>query len=449
MRIPYVPDSITTGESELAARHNPKRIILTGVSIIAVSFGLFALWATLAPLDSAVLAQGVIKVDTNRKTVQHLEGGIVKKILVKEGEVVRKGQELIILDEEQVKASVDLLEGQLAAEAAAVARLHAEKNGLPEVTFPAKLLARAKDPAIDKILQAESKLFHARRNALESQIELLKNQIRQTTEEIAGQTEQLKGTTKSIESISEQLASNRMLQKDGYVSKTVVLELERLLAEKTGLKGELAAAIAKSQQKKIESELRITSLKSAYLQEAAKELKDVEGKRLDLEDRVRGPRNTLQRQVITAPIAGRVVDLKVHTVGGVIASKEPLMDIVPLDNQLIVEGRVGVDSINDLRLNQEAEVSLTAYHQSITPRVQGTVTYISADRLTDKNVATPMPPYYIVYVDIDRKSLQEAGNLELYPGMSAQLAIKVRSRTALEYFLEPLTTRISRGFREP
>jgi len=431
------------------ASHDPARIIAAGFVIITVLVGAFATWAALAPLSSAVLAQGVVKVDTNRKTVQHLEGGIVKQILVKEGDVVKKDQPLIILEEEQIKASVDMYNGQILTELAASARLEAEKNLRPTIAFPGVIMARAAEPAVAKIIQAETRLFRARRESYSSQFELLKNQIQQTREELAGLQEQLVAAEQSIETLKEQLTGNRTLLKQGYVAKTVVLELERQHADKVGVKGELIAAMAKGEQKIIESELKMVATKTTYVQDAAKEFKEVENKRLELEDRVRPPRDSLARHVITAPIAGRVVDLKVSTVGGVIASREPLLDIVPLGDLLIIEGKVGVDHIRDLRVGQTAEIRLPAYNQRTTPKVRGTVTYVSADRLSDKNMVNPTPPYYLVYVEVNRTSLKEAGNLELYPGMSAELAIQIQSRTAFDYFVTPISARMGKAFREP
>lgn len=424
-----------------------QRFIIAGIVIIAVAVVGLGVWAAMAPLHGAVMAMGSIKVERHRKTVQHLEGGIVQQILVKEGEVVKEGQPLFILEDEPIKASVDLLSGQIAAETAAIARLTAEKNEQAKIDFPAALVARAKEPAVAKVMESERRFFKAKRETLQSQIDLLRNQITQTKEEIAGLGEQLSSNSEVMATLTEQLQSNKSLLKEGYVPKTVVLELEKQWSEKGGRQAELSAAIAKNRQKIGEMELRIEVLRSGYVQDAAKELKEAEAKRLDLTERIRPPKDALERTTITAPIEGRVVDLRVYTAGGVIAGKEPLLDIVPLKERLIVEARINVDDIDDIHPGLEASIRLTAFKQRITPVVKGSVTYVSADSLKDQDIR--FPPYYLTYIEIDDQSLLEAGSLQIYPGMAVQVMITTKKRTAMDYFLSPLTDYTNKAFREP
>jgi len=417
-------------------RFSPTPIIMAGVAVLAVFFGGFGLWAYLAPLHAAVHAQGEIVFQNKRQAVQHLEGGIVKKILVKDGDQVKLGQPLIVLEDDQVKPIVDMLEGQAAAETATMIRLEAEKNDLPSVSFPRGIPTG--------IVQTEQKLFAARREAFLKQIEVLKTQIEQTREMIKGAQEQLLSKKKELDSLKEQLAANQTLLKDGYVTKTMVLELERFIAEKNGEREQIAANIASNKQRLAEVEQRILAARSERIQQAANELKVTAMKRLELEERVRPSRNMLERQIIRAPVAGKVVGLKIATIGGLVIPREPLMEIAPMADHLVVEAKVMVSDISDLKLGQEAETTITAFKSSSTPPVMSRVTYISDDRLTMPTAQGPMP-YYLVYLEPDAASVQAIGE-PLVPGMQAQVSIATRPRTAFDYFVGPLRERLGKAF---
>ena len=428
-------------------QHSPNRIIAVGVGIIVFFVGGFLLWSLLAPLEAAVHAQGEIIFDTKRKTVQHLEGGIVEQILVREGDAVTAGQPLIMLADDQVRPTVDLLESQSLTETAAIARLEAEKNEQTKMSFPPSLLSRANDPAIARIMQTETKLFQARRDAFTSQLAILKTQRQQLKEELTGLEERLVSKKREVALLGEQLASNRELLKDGYVTRTVVMDIERMLAERTGERDTLIASIAGNRQRLAEIDSREINLKSTRIQDAVNEMKASTVKRLELEERVRPAKNALERQVIRAPISGRVVDLKVTTVGGVVSGKEPLMDIAPSSDHLILEAKIGVNDIQDVKPGQIAEVNLTAFKSSTTPPVKATVTQISADRLTERTAQGELP-YYSVQLELDQASLKQAGNLQLYPGMAALVSITTRPRTAFDYFIVPFTERMGKAFHE-
>ena len=427
--------------------HSPRAIIISGLVVIVLFLGGFALWAAFAPLGAAVQAQGDITFDTKRKTVQHLEGGIVKQILVREGDTVKAGQTLIILEDDQVRPTVDLLDGQSLAESAAIARLDAERNDLQAIEFPPEILKRAKEPAVARVLQTENQLFRAKRDAFRSQVEVLRSQIQQTKEETRGLQDQLIQKKQEVVSLQEQLTANRHLLKKDYVAKTAVLELERVHAEKSGECDVISASIARNSQRLLEFESRIDGLKGARIQESAAEMKQSSVKRSEFDERVRPSRNALERQFIRAPIGGKVVDLKVTTVGGVVAGREALMDIVPASEVLVLEAKIGINDIHDVQVGLPAEVTLPAYKPSTTPTIMATVTYVSADRLTTRTPQGEMP-YYEVRLDLDPDSLKEAGNLKLYPGMAAQVSISTKPRTAFDYFIGPLRERSGKAFHE-
>ncbi len=428
-------------------QHKPTRTIYTGLLIILVFFGGFSIWAFWAPLNASVQAPGEVTFDTKRKTVQHLEGGIVKQILVREGDTVTAGQALIILDDEQVRPTVDLLEGQTLAEIATAARLDAEKSDQATILFPKAISSRSNDPVVASIIRAETKLFDAKRAAYKSQVDVLLSQMQQTREDISGLKRQVEEKKKELASLSEQLSAGRELLRDGYFTRTAILDLERIYAEKNGELNAINAAIARNTERLFELEVRIAGVKSARIQDAMTEMKQSTVKRLDLEERIRPSRNALERGVIRAPVSGKVVDLKVSTVGGVIAGKEPLMDIVPSGDHLMLEAKIGINDVHDVRPGLPAEVTLTAYKASTTPQVKAKVTNVSADRLTMRT-PTGEQPYYSVRLEFDQQSLKDAGNLQLYPGMAAQVAITTEARTAFDYFIGPLRQRIGKAFHE-
>lgn len=424
------------------------KVIMAGIAIIFIFGAFFVLWGMFASLHGAVQAQGTVMVDSHRKTVQHLEGGIINSILVREGDRVAAGQPLIILADLQAKASVELLSGQIDNELAAMARLEAEKSGLSRINFPQSLLSRRSDPAVADVLQAEEKLFKARLESFNSQIDVMKNQMAQVKEELRGLQGQQAENAREMRALDEQLASHKELLKQGYVTRTSVLDIERMHAEKSGVRAQITAAIAKSGERTSELQLKIAWAQNDRTQQAADDLKKAQARRMEFEDRVKTPRDTLSRMVVKSPISGRVVDLKVTTVGGVIASREPLMDIVPENDRLIVEAHISVDDIADVTSGQQADMTLTAFKSSTTPPVIGTVTHIGADRLTMKTPGGAEIPYYQVHLEIDPASLKNAGVTSLQPGMSAAVQIRTRARTAFDYLFSPLILRSRKALHD-
>jgi len=426
-----------------------RQVARLGVALLVVAFGGFGLWAALAPLSGAVIVHGSVKVEASRKTVQHLEGGIVTQILVREGQRVDKGQRLIVLDDVQASAAVGVLRAQFDSELAKQARLNAEIARAQTVAFPAALNARRGDPQVADIIQAERNIFDARRRLLQSQVELLQGQIMEVADETLGWEQRMQAVDESLGHITEQLQIHETLRDQNFVSRSRVLDLRRQLAEKQESRGEYLASRAMARQKTKELQLRIASLYENYLKEAADELKQTRRNLADLEDRMRPSQDQLSRAVITAPLAGKVVDLRVHTIGGVITPREPLMDIVPTDAPLIIEGKMQVQDIKHVHVGADVDVQLSAYKRRITPRVPGTLSYVSADSLTDPS-PTPgdLREYYLVHISVLEKDLKEAGDLELTPGMPVEAFIKTGDRTMVEYMLQPITDSMRRAFRE-
>ena len=413
---------------------------LVGAGLLIIVAGLIGLggWTALAPLSGAIVAPGFVKVDLNRKVVQHQEGGIVRAIRVRDGDRVMQGQELVLLDDVRIDAQLDLLRTQLDAERAKTARLEAERTLAARPVFP-------KDLIKDEYRTREEALFRARRQALDSQIAVLRQQIRETSEEAHALELQIAAEERALKLQKEELESNERLLAQGYVQRTRLMTLQRAVAEYEARFSEHRAELSKSRQRASELEFRVLSMRNSYVQTATDELKESSTRMFDLEERIRPSRDASQRQKITAPIGGEVVGLRVFTAGSVIGPREVLMEIVPQEKRLIVEARIRPEDINHVKHGSEADIRLTAYQSRTTPLVAGTVTYVSGDRLVEQQTGQP---YYTVNIDVPEKSLTDA-NLKLQAGMPAEVFIRTDNRTALDYLLAPVTTYLRRAMREP
>lgn len=422
------------------------RYARAGFAVLALGALVLVAWVVLAPLSGAIIAPAFVKVDMNRKVVQHQEGGIVKQVLVRDGERVQQGQTLVVIDDVKLDATLDLLRTQHDGERAKAARLEAERAMLPEVIFPADMVERAREPKVVEFIQRESALFRARREALDSQVAVLRKQIRQTEDEAKALDGQIAAEARALKSQKEELALNEKLFKQNYVQKTRLMTLERAVADYEARWEEHRAELAKTRQRSSELELRVLAQRNAYVQSATDELKEITTRLFDLEERLRPSKDAADRQRIAAPIAGVVVGQRVFAAGAVVGPREVLMEIVPEDKTLVVEARIRPEDINHVHKGSDAEVRLTAYKQRTTPLVAGNVNYVSADRMLDTQTGTP---YYVVHVDVPARALEEAGNLRMQAGMPAEVYIRTDSRSAFDYLFAPVTAYLRRGMREP
>jgi HlyD family type I secretion membrane fusion protein len=382
----------------------------------------------------------------NRKVVQHLEGGIVREIRVRDGEQVRQGQALVVIEDVRVDATMDQLSTQLIAERAKAARLVAEAAYASKPVFSSDILRRENELKVAETLERERALFQARRAAVESQIALLRRQVRESGDEAAALNDQIAAESRAIALQREELKANEDLLKQNYVQKTRVLTLQRAVAEYEAKHGEHRAELAKARQRTSELDLRILSAQNAYKQTAIDELKDATARIFEVEERLRPSQDAAQRQQVMAPIAGEVVGLRVFSPGAAVGPRDVLMEIVPADKTLIIEARIRPEDINHVHAGSEADIRLTAYKQRTTPLVQGSVTYVSGDRLVDTQTGAP---YYVVHIGVPPGALADAGNLRLQAGMPAEIFVRTDQRSALDYLLAPVTSYLRRGMREP
>jgi HlyD family type I secretion membrane fusion protein len=421
------------------------RLIAIGFAAIALCLGAMLAWAAWAPLSGSIVAPGIVKVDSNRKTVQHRDGGIVREILVREGDHVTAGQRLVVLDDRRVDASFELTRSQLDGLRIKLSRLSAERDMAAGWKAPAELQGRLAEPRVAETLARETALFSSRRSALESQQRLVRQQIDEVAVEVAARDREHESARLALADMQEELSVNEELLEQAYVNRTRVLGLKRNVAEyRMKIEGN-RAEVSKARQRGSDLALHLAGLREAYAQEAAVELRDTTAKIVDLEEQLRAASDASQRQVIAAPVSGRVVDLRVSTAGGTLGPRDPVLDIVPDDSPLLVEARVGLDAIGELQPGQATDVRLTAYKQRSTPLITGRVSYVSADALADRQTGAA---YYLVHVTLDREALGRAAEVALRPGMAAEVFVRTRDRTAVDYLLEPLVNAARRSFRE-
>jgi HlyD family type I secretion membrane fusion protein len=417
-----------------------------GNAVFLAFFGIFGGWAVAAPLATAALALGEVVVESHRKTIQHLEGGIVETILVTEGAWVEAGQILIRLETTQAEAALRQFAGELDAQRALATRLAAERDGVSAVAFPADLRVRAKaDPQVATILAGQARIFATRRAMLENQRDVLRQRIGQLRAQIDGNRLQLAALGRQRALIQTETEGAELLMRQGLMPHTRVLALRREAASLDGRSGELTSAVAAKEQAIGETDLSILSLDSARADEVARELREVESRVAELEQKVRANRDILARQDIVAPVAGRVVDLKVFTAGGIIAPAQNLMDIVPARDALWVTARVSPGDIDMVRPGQAAQVMLTAFNQRLLPPLPGRLVTISADRLVDE---TTGQAYFTARIDLDAEAIAHLDGIELVPGMPVQAQIVTGRQTLFAYLLAPLRASLSRAMKE-
>lgn len=422
-----------------------RRIALVGWLIIAVFFGGLGTWAVTAPLNGAVVANAVIKVEGNRKSVQHLDGGIVNELHVREGDKVLAGDLLILLDETQARAEYDVLTQEFAVLRATEIRLLTELEHGSELVMPPDLKARTNDPYLKSVWNGQLRQFQSRRAALEGQRSVIREKINQLGSQIVGAEAQAKSFTDQINSIHKEATDIAPLVERGLIARPRILQLERTAF---GLEGQIAdttANIAKARQAIAEQEQQIAQLDNDRMTDVTKDLRDTQAKLLEVIPKAMNAKAVLGRMEIRAPYTGRVVGLSVFSVGGVIQRGDKILDIVPDEDSLTIEAQVGVDDISDVHPDTRAEVHLTAYKQRIVPIIHGDVIQVSADRLTDPKTNAP---YYTAFVRIDRDELAAMPNIRLYPGMPATVMIPTVQRTAFEYIVGPLATSFNQSFRQ-
>jgi HlyD family type I secretion membrane fusion protein len=420
-----------------------KHVALAGWIIIGLFFGGIGSWAATAPLNGAVVGNAIVKVDGNRKSVQHLDGGIVKDLRVKEGDKVDVGDVLIVLDETQSRAEYDVLSQQYMVLRATEARLLTELDHGAELVMPDDV--KTEGNYFRSVWNGQVSQFESRRAALEGQRNVIREKINQLGSQIVGGEAQVKAFTDQISSIRAEARDIAPLVERGLIARPRILQLERTAY---GLEGQIADAnanIAKARQAIAEQQQQIAQLDNDRMADVTKDLRDTQAKMLEVIPKAMNAKAVLGRMEIRSPYAGRVVALTVFSVGGVIQRGEKILDIVPDQDSLTIEAQIAVEDISDIRPNMRAEVHLTSYKQRIVPIIHGDIIQVSADRLTDPKNNNA---YYVAFVKIDAGELAAMPNIRLYPGMPATVMIPTIQRTAFDYIVGPLVMSFNHSFRQ-
>ena len=432
-----------TGSPEVRTDDRYERRL--GLAILLAGVGGFVGWASFAPIDSATVAQGVVTVEFNRKTVQHLEGGIVREIFVREGERVAPGHLLVRLDDTQALAQLEIARSQYLANRALEARLVAERDGYREVVFPDDLLAARNDPRVQEAIAGQEQLFTARAKALSGEMDVLQQRIGQLNEQIRGLEALSASKLERIESYRAEIKDFKKLYEKGLTDRLRLREMERLAAELEGERAEHQSTVASAQVKIGETRLEIAQLQRKQQTEVNQELRDTQAKLFDLRERVRALEDTVVRTAVKAPVGGAVVGLAVHTVGGVISPGGRILDIVPQDEQLIVEAHVSPIDADRVSPGLEAQLRFSAFNTRTTPTVPGHVLTVSGDRITDP---ATKESYYLARIQVSKEGMAELHGLTLLPGMPVDVMIKTGERTFFEYLIKPIKDRLAKSLRE-
>lgn len=421
-----------------------KPIRLIGLIVLLLTFGVFGLWAYFAPIDGAALASGFVTVKSYKKTVQHLDGGIVSQLLVKDGDIINAGDLLLTLDGTENKAQLEIARGQYITLAAQVARLEAERDGKSRVVYPAAL-NDATEPRTREAEKTENQIFIARKNAHEGEMDVLKQRIGQLNSKIDGLKGQRTSKQTLVASYSEEASDLKELLAEGFADKQRLRDVERNHTLNQGEISALTSDIAATQIQIGETKLEILQLEKKFQEEVAGKLSEAQTDLYDVAQRMRATLDKVVRIDIKAPVSGRVMGLAVHTLGGVILPGHPILDIVPQQEELIIEAQVSPLDIDRVSIGLVAEVRFTAFKQALTPIIEGKVINLSADRLIEEKTGTP---YYLAQIELTPDSYQKMKHLELVPGMPVEVLIKTGERSVFEYLIKPISNAFARSFIE-
>ncbi|MGI8738758.1 MAG: HlyD family type I secretion periplasmic adaptor subunit [Gammaproteobacteria bacterium] len=440
---PPTPAPVTA--EHLPSRPQTRGPVAAGLAIILVFFGGFGAWAALAPLSSAAIAPGAVRVEGNRKTVQHLEGGIIAELRVRDGDAVERGQLLIRLDPTQAKARFEAQLNQYLTLQSEKARLIAERDGFERIVFPPALLSLRDRPRVIESITSQKRIFDTRRRSLKGRISIFEQRVEQLRSQGEGLVGQVRAEDSQIALIDEEIVGAQQLFDQGLEGNVRLLELKRAAAALAGSRAGHLAAIAQSEQAIGETKLEIINARDEYDAETAAALKDVQVRLAENAEALRATRDILRRTDIRAPIAGVVMNTRFFTVGGVVEPGKPLLDIVPQNDELVAEVQVSPLDIDVVTPGLPAQVRLTAFKARKTPVLNGLVTHVSADSLVDEQTGVA---YYQALIEIDAQELARLTSVKLYPGMPLEGLVITGTRTFWNYLIRPLTDSFAHAFRE-
>ena len=433
--------------AQRSSQEQARRLVRAGFWIILGAVLPIGLWMAFAPLAMAVVAPAVVKVDLNRRPVQHLDGGTVREVLVRDGQQVKAGDPVLVLGDVRVDAERNRIDYRVMIERSAIARLEAEQSMAAMLRFPPELANAAReDPRIEQALAKESALFRAQRHSLDSGMSLMRAQRERVEHEITAVRAQIAQAEKSLELQRRDLEANRGLTKEGFIAATRIAQLEAVVLDYGAKLEERRSELARAQQRMVELDLKIQSARNDYVKAASDQLKVAVQRLSEIEQEQRKSADTATRQVVLAPASGEIIDLKFTSPGSVVKPGDSIADIVPSDTPLMLEARIRPEDIANVNVGQAARVKFTAFKYRNSMMVAGKVTYVSGDRLVDRQTGEP---YYHALVHADANSLAAIGaDFKLQAGMSAEVYIEGSKQTALQYLVEPVTTTLRKAGRQ-
>lgn len=424
------------------------RIGTIGLLLMVLAFGGFGFWSLTAPLAAAVISQGSFVATGYNKILQHLEGGIIKSILVSEGDAVEAGQTLVLLDETAAKTRQAELGLRLARLGAINSRLLAEYQGLDEIVFPPDLLEQASDPKVAEIIQGQRENFAVFIQKQAIDIQLIEANIAALEYRISGFTNQRSSLATQISTLNEDLLAKTALFDIGLIRKPEINALLRAVAEGEGQTARLSAEIGESTKLIGKYERQIDQARQAYSQAALDEIQSVQAEYDSVSEQLLNARDILRRTKITAPVSGTVLRVYYHTAGGVIQAGKPILEILPLDAPLMIEALIPRTEIDSVTLGHTATIRLVGLNQRTTPVLHGQVYYVSADSIPDTTSGAKSREVYLARIKLSRSELDRVPDFSPTPGMPAEILIKTQERTFFQYLTKPIADSMSRAFRE-
>lgn len=428
---------------------NPKRptnwlaIAALGYGLIFSTFGIVGGWAAVTKIDKAVEAPGTVSIETNHKTVQHLEGGIIRAILVKEGDNVAAGATLFRLENVQAKATFDSLANQLFSALATEARLIAERDQKDAIAWPREIEDRAADPFVSHVMIDQQGDFAKRRDSLQAQVDVLESRMKQLAIQSDGVRVQKESTERQIAFIDKELVGLRALSEKNLVPVTRLYQMERERERLEGVVGQAITDAAKAQGQIGEYKYQVQQLNEKFQEEVASSLVDTRQKLSDLRQKLAVAQDVLRRIDVNAPVSGTAQNLKVFTIGQVVRAGEALVDIVPEKERLIVEAQFSPTDIDGVHVGQEAEIRFPAFHSRLIPLLIGRLESVSHDRLFDEG---SKQPYYRGIVVLDKADIPEELRARVRAGMPSEVIVASGERTVLNYLISPLSSTLRKAF---
>lgn len=449
VNLPAIPDRPhplhgLDADAEGSATAPLRGVVLAGLTTILVAFGGFFGWAFSTELSSASVASGTIVVDSKRKTVSHFEGGILDRLLVQEGDRVTLGQPLVKLADTRARSDLEALQSRRLGLIAKLARLRAEQTEAAQIDFPDELMGTA-ETAADDAVKAETNFFDRRREAKAGRLEVQGKTIEEYSERAKSLAEQIRATDRQIELITEQRTAIATLVAKEFAQRSKLIEIDAKLSELAASRGELAGNKAQAEKAEAGAELGLTGIENEFQSEIAGEITTARLELADVGQRLVSAKDVLSRLEIRSPQTGIVTNIQLRTPGSAVSAGQPLLDIVPEDEPLLVEMHVGTRDIDSIGIGSKTQIRLTAYNQRSHLPLDGEISYVAADQSVDdkSNVS-----YYVARARIAPASLTANPDIRLYPGMPAEVLIVHKPRSAIDYMVSPIAESLNRAFRE-